>query len=133
MDTMQAALNVLDEVLAKWPIDEKRVYVMGMSMGGYGTWEALMRRPQQWAAAVPICGGGDPSRAVTYKDVPIWAWHGANDAVVPAANSRTMIEELKKAGGQPKYTELEKVNHGSWVPAFKTPELYTWLFEQQRP
>jgi len=133
MDTMQAALNVLEEVLAKWPVDRKRVYVMGMSMGGYGTWEALMRRPNQWAAAVPICGGGDPSRVAAYKDVPIWVWHGENDAVVPAANSRTMIEALREAGGQPKYTELKKVNHGSWGPAFQTPELSTWLFAQQRP
>ena len=130
---MQAALNVLDEVIAKWPVDKKRIYVMGMSMGGYGTWEALMRRPQLWAAAVPICGGGDPARVVTYKDVPIWVWHGANDTTVPPVNSRTLVEALKKAGGAPKYTELERVNHGSWEPAFSTPELYTWLFAQKRP
>ncbi len=132
-DSLQAAFNILDKIIAEWPVDKKRIYVMGMSMGGYGTWESLMRRPDQWAAAVPICGGGDPSKVSSYKDIPIWAWHGANDPIVPPATSRAMVEELKKAGGNPKYTELERVGHGSWDPAFETPELYSWLFSQKRP
>lgn len=130
---LAAAFKVLDQTLAAWPVDAKRIYVVGMSMGGYGTWDALLRRPQTWAAAVPICGGGDPAKVALYKDVPIWAWHGANDAVVPAKTSRGMIEALTAAGGTPKYSELPKVNHGSWGPAFEDPEFHAWLFAQRRP
>lgn len=130
---MVAALAVLDQTLKAWPIDERRVYVVGMSMGGFGTWDALFRRPKFWAAAIPICGGGDPDKATAYSSTPIWAWHGANDQAVLAECSRQMIAALKEAGGNPRYTELPNVGHGSWTPAFADPELHEWLFAQKRP
>jgi predicted peptidase len=131
--TLAAALRVLDRVISERQVDPARIYVVGMSMGGYGTWETLYRRPDFFAAAVPICGGGDPSQVAAYAKQPIWAWHGANDAVVPALNSRDMIAARQAAGGSPKYTELEKVAHGAWVPALEDPELQAWLFAQKKP
>lgn len=130
---MQAALALVDQLAASRPIDPKRLYVVGQSMGGYGTWDALVRRPDLWAAGVPICGGGDPSRAAAIKDIPIWAWHGENDTMVPVSGSRDMIAALRQAGGQPQYTELKKGGHGVWNPAFEDPKLYDWLFAQRRP
>jgi len=129
---MAAALAVLDSVLEKYPVDPKRVYVTGQSIGGFGAWDALYRRPRLWAAAVPVCGGGDPGKAALYKDVAVWAWHGANDTAVPPECSREMISALKAAGGSPKYTELPRVGHGSWRPAYESAELHEWLFAQKR-
>jgi len=128
---LAAAFAALDLVLKTYPVDTKRIYLTGQSMGGFGTWEALYRKPDMWAAAIPICGGGDPSQVEVFKHIPIWAWHGANDAAVPVQNSRDLIDALKKAGANPKYNE-PKVGHGSWVPAYGTPELYEWLFSQKR-
>ncbi len=129
---LAAALAVLDSVLKRWPVDPKRLYLTGQSIGGFGTWDALYRRPHLWAAAVPICGGGDPTKAALYKDVAVWAWHGANDTAVPPQCSREMIAALKAAGGHPRYTELPRVGHGSWGPAYRSAELHKWLFSQKR-
>ena len=128
---LAGALAALDLVLEKYPIDRKRIYLTGQSMGGYGAWEALYRRPEMWAAAIPVCGGGDPSKVEVFKHIPIWAWHGSNDKAVPVENTRELIDALKKAGGAPKYTE-PNVGHGSWVPAYASPELHEWLFAQSR-
>jgi predicted esterase len=129
---LAAALAVLDSVLKKWPVDPKRVYLTGQSIGGFGTWDALYRRPGLWAAAVPVCGGGDPTKAALYKHVPVWAWHGANDTAVPPQCSREMIAALKAAGGRARYTGLPRVGHGSWKPAYESAELHKWLFSQKR-
>ncbi|HBC88486.1 MAG TPA: phospholipase [Lentisphaeria bacterium] len=128
---MKAALSILDQVLAEFPIDKSRIYLTGQSMGGFGSWDALYRRPALFAAAVPICGGGDPSKANLFKDVPIWAWHGVNDKAVPVENTRAMIAALEKAGGKPKYSEI-KAGHGSWEPAYSSAELRDWLFAQKK-
>ena len=128
---MGSALAILDSVLSQYPVDPDRIYVVGMSMGGFGTWDALYRRPNFFAAAVPICGGGDPSKASLFKDVPIWAWHGSNDKAVPVDNTRELIAALKKAGGDPKYSEI-KAGHGAWMPAFEDPEFFVWLFSQKK-
>lgn len=128
---LAGAFAALDLVLETYPIDRKRIYLTGQSMGGFGTWEALYRRPDMWAAAIPICGGGDPSQVEVFKHTPIWAWHGAKDLAVPAQNSRELIDALKKAGANPKYNE-PKVGHGSWEPAYTTPELHEWLFSHRK-
>lgn len=114
------------------PIDCDRVYITGLSMGGYGTWDIITRNPTFFAAAVPVCGGGDPSKADKIAKLPIWVFHGAKDKAVPVERSREMVEALKKAGGQPKYTEYPDVGHDSWVPAYKDPEMMDWLFAQKR-
>jgi predicted peptidase len=128
-----ATIKAADTLQKEFTIDPKRIYITGLSMGGYGTWDALARRPELFAAAAPICGGGDPTFAVKMKDVPIWAFHGDDDKAVPVGRSREMIEALKAAGGQPKYTEYPGVGHNSWARTYSDPALYEWLFAQRRP
>jgi predicted peptidase len=102
-------------------------------MGGYGTWDALARQPKRFAAAVPICGGGDPKTAKLFAHVPIWVFHGEKDTVVKPIRSRMMVEALKAAGSSKvKYTEYPNVGHNSWTPAFREPDLLPWLFSQKR-
>lgn len=130
---MNAALSMVDKLIAGRPIDPRRVYVVGQSMGGYGTWDAMVRRPDLWAAAVPVCGAGDPSQAETIKGIPVWAWHGENDTMVPVLGSRMMIEAITQAGAEPKYNEIPKGGHGVWNRAFADPALQKWLFAQRKP
>jgi predicted peptidase len=129
---MQLALKCLDEVEASYNIDRSRVYITGLSMGGYGTWDCLTRYPNRFAAAVPVCGGGDESTVTPeVAKVPVWAFHSADDPTVPVVRSRNMIEALKKAGGHPHYTEFQGLGHASWNKAYSTPELFPWLFAQR--
>jgi predicted peptidase len=120
-----AAIEALQEEVA---IDRRRMYVMGLSMGGFGTWDLVSRFPGRFAAAVPICGGGDPRRAPELRDTPLWVFHGADDPVVPVEYSRRMVEAIRGAGGTPRYTEYERTGPNSWDPAFREPELFAWLF-----
>ena len=129
---MRMVIEILDKVRENYPVDSRRVYVMGMSLGGYGTWDIITRRPTTFAAAVPICGGGDASKASLIAKTPIWAFHGDEDEMVNVSESRRMIEAIKKAGGQPKYTEYKGVGHNSWVLAFKEPDFLSWIFAQTR-
>ncbi len=131
-DALDLALKAMDQVIKEHPIHEGRIYITGLSMGGFGTWDAILRRPGFFAAAVPICGAGDPGKAKTITQTPVWAWHGDADNVVPVSGSRDMIEAITKAGGQPKYTELKKVGHNSWAPAYDSAEMWDWMFNQQR-
>jgi predicted peptidase len=130
---LQAVLEMLDSVRGEFKIDPQRLYVTGISMGGYGTWDLLERRPELFAAAIPICGGGDPSRAASISQLPIQAFHGGADPVVPTRGTREMIAALKAAGGSPQYTEFPGVGHDSWHKAYATPGLWDWLFGCRRP
>ncbi len=132
-DQLKVAVAILDNALKTLPIDEKRVYLTGLSMGGYGSWELAMRQPERFAAVAPICGGGDESQAERIAKLPVWAWHGDDDKAVPVDRSRNMIEAIKKAGGEPKYTELKGVGHDSWTTAYTREDgVVPWLFEQVR-
>ena len=111
-------------------IDATRRYINGQSMGGFGSWHFILTQPQIFAAAIPICGGGNPDLAKNITDIPIWAFHGENDNTVPVEFSRNMIAAINNAGGNPKYTEYPNVGHNSWHQAFDTPELLDWLFDQ---
>jgi predicted peptidase len=131
---MQAAVMQLDKLIQEEPVDAKRVYLTGLSMGGYGSWDLAERTPERFAALAPICGGGDDSRADRLVKVPVWAWHGDADTAVPVERSRKMIEAIKAAGGNPKYTELKGVGHDSWTKAYTDPEgVVPWMFEQKLP
>jgi predicted peptidase len=121
------ALDILAEVRKNYRIDPERIYLTGLSMGGYGTWSIAIQYPDRWAAIVPVCGGGDAKQVDRIKDVPCWCFHGGADKTVPARRSREMIEALKAAGGHPLYTEYPGVEHNSWDRAYATPELFTWL------
>lgn len=126
------AMAMLDAVMKEYKCDPSRVYLTGLSMGGYGTWHHAFTYPDKWAAIVPICGGGDPRGADRIKHIPCWVWHGDQDRAVPVQRSREMAEALKKAGGSPRYTELEHVGHNSWDPAYAADDLYAWLFAQTK-
>jgi predicted peptidase len=128
---MQMAMQALDQTIEEYPVDKNRIYLTGLSMGGYGSWDLSMRRPEMFAAVVPICGGGDEREAKRIINVPIWAFHGSVDPAVPVERSRSMIEALKEAGGSPKYTEYKGVGHDSWTPAYTDPNgVMPWMFEQ---
>jgi predicted peptidase len=126
------AIAILDEVMKEYKTDPDRVYLTGLSMGGFGTWHAAFTYPDRWAAIVPICGGGDPKGAGKIKHIPCWVWHGDQDRAVKVELSRQMVEALKKAGGEPRYTELEWIGHNSWDAAYASEDLYAWLFRQKR-
>jgi predicted peptidase len=126
------AFEIIDDLLKTLPIDRRRVYVTGHSMGGAGTWHMIAQRPGFFAAAVPVCGHPDPATAPAVKDVPIWNFHGAADEVEPVATSRVMIEALRKAGGRPRHTEYAGVGHNAFMWAYTEPALIEWLFAQKR-
>lgn len=129
---MVAAVAALEDVLKNFPCDRSRIYLTGLSMGGYGSWDLGARNPEWFAAVAPICGGGDPRAAAKFVGKPVWAWHGDKDGAVPVGRSRTMIEAIKAAGGEPKYTELPGVGHNSWDDAYgKADGVLPWLFEQK--
>jgi predicted peptidase len=115
-----------------YSIDGRRIYITGLSMGGYGTWDLMARKPELFAAAVPICGGGDEATAEKIKNIPVWVFHGAKDGAVKVERSRRMVEALKKAGGKPIYTEYPEVGHDSWNPAYKDAKMFAWLFAQKK-
>lgn len=125
-------LELIEALSKEFRVDQKRIYLTGLSMGGYGTWDLLSRRPELFAAGIPICGGGDPKTVEKFARLPIWAFHGDADKAVPVSRSREMIDALKKAGGEPKYTEYPKVAHDSWTQTYRDAKVLDWLFEQKR-
>lgn len=132
-DQMLMAMAVLDRSLETLPVDRSRVYLTGLSMGGFGAWELAMRRPDLFAAVAPVCGGGDETQAARLKNVPIWAAHGDADTVVWPVRSRTMVEAIRKAGGNVKYTEYPGVGHNSWTRFYGDPDgVLPWMFQQVR-
>jgi hypothetical protein len=131
--SLQATVNLLQTLQTTYSIDASRLYVTGLSMGGYGTWDLLTRYPKMFAAGIPICGGGDPSQAAAIASLPVWAFHSADDDIVPVSGTRAIIAAMQQNGGSPLYTEYASGGHYCWIPAYGTPGLPEWLFEQQRP
>ena len=132
--SMRAMLKALDAFIADKnnQVDPQRIYVIGLSMGGYGTWDAIQRRPELFAAAVPICGGGDKRLAKKIAEIPVWAWHGDQDGVIKPSRSQDMVAALKAAGANPKYTEVKGRGHNVWTDAFNSAEMWQWLFAQRK-
>lgn len=128
---MTTVIEELEQVIKSEPVDLHRIYLTGMSMGGYGVWDLAMRWPERFAAIAPVCGGGDVTKASRLVNVPILCYHGGSDPVVPVQRSREMIAAIEKAGGHPKYVELPGVGHDSWTKAYTDPNgIVPWLFEQ---
>ena len=134
-------LALLDEVEEKYKVDTSRVYLTGLSMGGYGTWSLGMTHPELFAAIAPICGGGDPidillaekKKAGALKSLGVWAFHGGKDPVVPLAESERMVESLKKLGCKDvELTVYPEAQHDSWTESYNNPKLYEWLLAHQR-
>ena len=121
----------MDGAIAAYRIDTDRVYVTGLSMGGYGTWEAVERLPERIAAAVPVCGGGNPIGLAAAREVPIWAFHGAMDPVVPISQSTTMVSRLRASGGDVRFTVYPDAGHDAWTETYANPEVYEWLLSHR--
>lgn len=130
---MALSLALIESLSQEFSIDRDRLYLTGLSMGGFGVWDALQRKPRVFAAAIPICGGGDTALAPSIRHVPVWAFHGDSDTEVKPQRSRDMIDALKAAGGEPRYTEYPNTGHNSWKATYANREIYAWLFAQKRP
>lgn len=129
---MRLAFEIVDALRKEFPVDDARIYVTGQSMGGMGTWHAITERPKLFAAAAPVCGGGDPALIAAARNVPVWNFHGDSDKTVAVERSRVMVEALRKAGGKALHTEYAGVGHNSWEWAYTEPALPEWLFAQRR-
>jgi poly(3-hydroxybutyrate) depolymerase len=128
-----AALDsLLDEVMRRYRVDADRVYLTGVSMGGYGTWALASAYPERFAAIAPICGGGDPASADRLRGVPTWAFHGAEDTIVPAEESRRMVAALEQAGGDVRLTVYPGVGHNSGAMTYADNRLYDWFLAHRR-
>ncbi len=128
-----ALAGLLDHVASQYRVDRRRIYLTGLSMGGYGTWSLAAEHPDRFAAIVPICGGGNPDHAGRLKNLPIWVFHGAKDRTVPISRSQQMVDAIKAAGGNVKFTVYPDAGHDSWTETYDNPQLYEWLLEQKRP
>jgi len=126
-------VKLIEHIEKNYAVDENRVYLTGLSMGGYGSWRLAADHPELFAAVAPVCGGGKPEDADKLAQLPIWVWHGAEDAAVPVQKSIDMVEAIKKAGGTKiRFTTLEHIGHNSWEAAYATPELYQWFDKQSK-
>ncbi|MGI9244572.1 MAG: prolyl oligopeptidase family serine peptidase [Verrucomicrobiales bacterium] len=123
---------LLDHLMANYHIDPERVYLTGLSMGGYGTWAAIGEHAARFAAAAPICGGGDPSWAQAIGKLPIWAFHGDADDVVPIGRSAEMVDAIEVAGGDAKLTIYPGVGHDSYTRTYANPKLFEWFLRHRR-
>ncbi len=124
--------KLLDEVVATNRVDIDRVYLTGLSMGGFGTFSWACHKPGRFAAIAPICGGGNAREAWKIRDLPTWVFHGDSDNVVPIRSSQIMVDTLKAMGYNPRFTVYADVGHNSWDSAYNTKELYTWMLSQKR-
>jgi predicted peptidase len=129
---MVGAIAAIEETLRREAVDPARIYLTGLSMGGYGSWDLAARMPERFAAVIPICGGADEATAAKIKDLPLWCFHGDIDTAVAVERSRRMIEAIRKAGGSPTYSELAGIGHDSWTPAYRDPVVLDWLFAQKK-
>lgn len=127
-----AVVELVEEIAKTHPVDRKRIYLTGLSMGGFGSFDLLARSPKTWAAAIPICGAGDPKSVRKFKDVPIRIFHGDADTVVPPEGSGRMFDALKKAGSKAELTLYPGVGHNSWTQTYSDPEVIKWLFSQKK-
>ncbi len=137
----EALLALLDSVLASHKVDAGRVYLTGLSMGGYGSWALLAQAPERFAAIAPICGGGSSigillpgsGKAAALKSLPVWAFHGAKDSVVVLAESERMVAAIRKAGVKDvQLTVYPEANHDSWTATYNNPKLYEWFLSHER-
>lgn len=129
---MQLTIQLLQDQIKNLPVDPQRIYITGISMGGFATWDLIQRHPSLFAAAIPICGGGDTAKAGKLTHLPIWAFHGDKDTTVLTSRSRDMITAIKKADGTPTYTEYPGVAHNSWTRTYKNQQVLKWLFSQKK-
>lgn len=131
-DQIERLDALLEEVTGRYEIDPQRLYVTGLSMGGYGTWALAARYPRRFAAIAPICGAGDPGAAGRLAHLPVWVFHGAKDPVVPLESSQQMVDALREAGGSVAFTVYPEAGHDSWTESYANPALYDWFLQHRR-
>jgi predicted peptidase len=132
-DHLTGALGeLLDDLIVRYKLDERRICLTGMSMGGFGAWKLAATNPYRFAALLPICGGGDPAWAPRLKSLPTWAFHGANDDIVPVSKTQTMVDALQAVGAPVKLTIYPDAGHDSWTRTYQNPEIYDWMLGQRR-
>lgn len=129
LDTLN---GMLDYLIKKYRVDVDRVYLTGLSMGGFGSWAWAASNPERFAAIAPICGGGDPKTVEKFKHIPIWVFHGGKDTAVPVQRSQQMVDALKAAGTEPKFTLYPEAGHDSWTETYNNAELYKWFLQFTR-
>lgn len=128
-----AVLSLTKQLRKTERIDKKRLYIIGLSMGGFGTIEAISRKPKVFAAALPICGGGDTTLCRRYaKRMPLWVFHGDSDTSVPVTLSRQLVAKLQSLNADVQYSEYQGVGHNSWDNAFAEPGLIPWMMEKRK-
>lgn len=129
---VKTLMELLDGLRSEFAIDASRIYIVGQSLGGYGAWDLIARYPDLFAAAVPLCGGGDSRRVLAARNVAVWAFHGTTDQTVPVARSRELVEALRRVSSSVRYTEYPDVGHDVWTRAFAEADLAEWLFAQRK-
>lgn len=133
-DQVKAVLGLLAHISKRFPVDAQRIYLTGLSMGGYGSWRLAAEHGNLFAAVAPVCGAGNPEDAAKLKNIPLWVFHGTEDRAVPYQRSLEMVEAIQKAGGKKvRFTTLKHVGHNSWSAAYATPELFDWFNRHRRP
>ncbi|MBI5730323.1 MAG: prolyl oligopeptidase family serine peptidase [Ignavibacteriales bacterium] len=125
-------IALLDDIIKNYNVDENRIYITGLSMGGYGTWKLANEIPERLAAIIPICGWGDTWTICEIGDLPVWAFHGAKDNVVDPRKSQELVDALKACNGNAKLTLYPEANHDSWTQTYDNPEIYEWLLKQTK-
>ncbi|MFY0608684.1 MAG: prolyl oligopeptidase family serine peptidase [Cyclobacteriaceae bacterium] len=125
-------ISLIEDAIKTYDIDTSRIYITGLSMGGFGSFELLSMKPNLFAAAVPVCGGGDINEVPKFAHIPIWIFHGAKDAAVPVSYSTEMVGALMKEGATPGYTQYPEAGHFSWVAAYSDMMMMNWLFNQKK-
>ncbi len=129
---MELLIELINKAIKELPVDTNRIYITGLSMGGFGTFDAVSRHPNLFAAAVPVCGGGDTSKASTISHIPFWVFHGALDSTVNTSLSQNMVNALTNAGANPGFTQYPEAGHFSWIAAYSDDMMIDWLFRQHK-
>lgn len=126
------SMELLDKIIKENNVDLDRIYITGLSMGGFATWEILQREGNKFAAAMPVCGGADMAFAPKFSKIPIWVFHGDADNTVPVSRSRDIVKAIKTNGGNPIYTEFPGIGHGAWAVTYNDQKVWDWLFTQHK-
>lgn len=128
----EVLINLLDDIESRYEVDKERIYLTGLSMGGFGTWSLASSYPERFAAIAPICGGGEPILAGLLRDVPVWVFHGAKDELVPPKRSEEMVEAVRRKGGDVRLTVYPEAGHDSWTQTYQNEKLYDWFLSHRK-
>ena len=131
-DNVRAMNNMLDDAIKRFPIDTSRIYITGLSMGGIGTWYYSIKMPERFAAMAPVAFRGDGWSCCPAKDIPVWAFHGQNDNVIPLSSAQSLVNQFKQCGGNIEFTVYPSTGHDCWTKTYNNNELYTWFLQHQK-